>query len=365
MLVLLMNSIAWDTRVKKIVKELDDLGKNPIVISVEQEGTHLKIVGNAKLKPVFFTGGRYFFPGVSRILLFYLFLREAARQCTQEQVIWCNDLNTLLTGCILKLIFKLHLIYDTHEYAVDEIIGASKAVILLKKYYQRFLIRFADKVVSVSPLIAKQLQIDNPFLKDVVVLKNLPDIDLKKRLPINLKEKYSIPSKNTVIVYHGSISNDYVVNELLKAFKFMEWPNVSFLVLGMGSRLCELRRRSSSMHHVNITDALPIDQLHGVLVSCDFGLVVYPPGCLNHEFCFPNKYFDYLANGVIPLIPDLQQMKEHIRETGFGCLMRDLQSYDDLIEAKSSMKMLFEKSNIQEESLWASHSQIIEERVIR
>lgn len=360
-----MNSISWDTRVKKIVKELADLGKKPIVISVEQEEAHLKIVGNAKLKPVFFKGGRYFFPGMSRIFLFFLFLRQAARQCTQEQTIWCNDLNTLLTGCILKSIFKCHLIYDTHEYAVDEIIGASNAVILLKKYYQRFLIRFADKVVTVSPLIAKQLQIDNPFLKDVVVLKNLPDIDLRKRLPINLKEKYSIPSENTVIAYHGSISNDYVVDELLKAFKVMEWPNVSFLVLGMGSRLRELRRHSSSMNHVNINDALPIDQLHDVLVACDFGLVVYPPGCLNHEFCFPNKYFDYLANGVIPIIPDLQQMKEHIRETGFGCLLGDFESYDDLIKAKSAMKMVYEKSNIQGESLWASHSQIIEERIVR
>lgn len=364
MLVLLKNSVQWDSRVKKIIKTFRKFGVETQLLSVESTLDIYEIENLGKVDFVFHHSKRMIVPGLSLMFLNIKFIRAAICLHTRGRPIYCNDLNTLLTGCMLKILFRSKLIYDTHEYAADEVVDGSAWKKNLIMFYQKLLLNLVDQVVTVSPLIAQQLKADYPFISDPIVVKNLPDLSPTQFDTFNIYTEYNIDEAAIVIVYHGNISTDYVVDALVKTFARMNSKNIEFLILGLGTKFQELLSKSKEFDHVKIRTAVSQDRLYTILNNCDFGLVIYPPGCLNHEYCFPNKYFDYVACGVVPIIPDLQQLKQHISETGFGVMAHQVKSYEDLDKLRSKMKKTYINSGLRVSVLWDVSERVIEEQLL-
>lgn len=362
MLILLKNSIVWDSRVKKILNTFKRNGIETHLLSVEKNKENLP-VDNEQNSVVIHKNRRIVLPGVSRLLLNCKFLYKSLKLGRRHHTVYCNDLNTLLFGVLCRLLFKCRVIYDSHEYAVDETIGAPLWKKCAIKSYQMLLLKWVDKVVTVSPLIAKQLVIDNPFVSEPIVVKNLPEITQDTK-PLDIVRKYSLKDSTIKIVYHGNISSNFVVESLIETFDNMSWDGVEFLVFGVGSKVQDLKNLSTRFSHVHIFDPVSPSILYSILAGCDFGLVVYQQGCLNHEYCFPNKYFDYLACGVIPIVPQLKQLSSHIAETGYGIHAFEISEFGDLKSLKDKMDRIYHVKNYKNEYTWESSEQVIVDYVI-
>ncbi|MEJ2161645.1 MAG: glycosyltransferase [Chromatiales bacterium] len=75
-----------------------------------------------------------------------------------NDIIHCNDINTLPAGTLLKALTggRARVVYDAHEFESNHKAGQSALSIRLMQLLEGFFIRFADKVVTVSDSIADE-----------------------------------------------------------------------------------------------------------------------------------------------------------------------------------------------------------------
>ncbi|MBF4438155.1 hypothetical protein ERJ77_27460, partial [Vibrio anguillarum] len=72
-------------------------------------------------------------------------------------VLHCNDLNGFFVGFCCKLTRpKIIIVYDSHEFAINDVPNQSARSIKLKKILEGFLIKFAHGVINVSDSIANE-----------------------------------------------------------------------------------------------------------------------------------------------------------------------------------------------------------------
>ena len=211
--------------------------------------------------------------------------------------------------------------------------------------------KFVDKVVTVSPLLAEQLKIDCKEKLEIIVVENFPKVVETENDDYSMSD-FHFDENTLTFVYHGNVSSKYVVESLVEVFIKLQKHKVKFLILALGSKVGELKLKCREMNNVFIRAAVPLEMLYPILNKCDFGLIVYPPGCLNHEFCLPNKYFDYLACGVIPIIPDLQQLACHVNDTGYGLKYSDLKSDAEFDHIKIEQEIVYKETNLKEKINW-------------
>ena len=86
---------------------------------------------------------------------FWNYLREMPRK---PAVVHCNDLDTLLVGVLAKRYYGCRLVYDAHEfYPVSDPHGKWLDITFFS-LIERLLIRHADAVVTVNPMLGEAMR---------------------------------------------------------------------------------------------------------------------------------------------------------------------------------------------------------------
>ena len=97
--------------------------------------------------------------GINSITLYWRFLKKSL-QFKDFETIHCNDLNTLPIGIFIKFLGKKSkVIYDSHEYAINDVPNQSKWSIRLKYFLENILIRFADEVIQLVNLLQMSMHV--------------------------------------------------------------------------------------------------------------------------------------------------------------------------------------------------------------
>jgi glycosyltransferase involved in cell wall biosynthesis len=210
----------------------------------------------------------------------------------REKIIHCNDLNGLFVGVLSKALnWKQKLIYDSHEFAINDIPNQSYYSIKAKYFLEKILIRFADQVIVVSDSIANEYSRLYNIKKPNLIL-NCPAYIEQNKNDI-FRQNLGIKHDQLIFLYQGGLSGGRGIEILLKAFELRAELDCVLVCMGYGPLEEMVKGYSSRNQNIFYHPAVAQNILLDYTSSADFGILFYEDSCLNHRFCSPNKIFEY------------------------------------------------------------------------
>ena len=346
---IVLNHFTNDNRVLKEVLSLKKSGYSPVVVSLhaeglkEQENIHGVLVHRIRLKSRNWSKNK-----LVQLLKYFEFFYKTIKHYRQYEIIHCNDLNTLPIGVFIKQFFNKNtkIIYDAHEYEINDIPHEKKYMIKLKYYLENFLIHYVDGVLTVSDSIAQEYQKMYSISKPLLVLNTPVYQEIKKR---NLfREKLEIKKNQNIFLYQGGLSHGRGIETLLKTFQIIydehEYSLETMPVLiCMGYGVLEKEIQDSAKVYPNIFfhSAVSIDVLLDYTSSADVGILFYENSCLNHKYCSPNKIFEYLMAEIPIIVSNLYEMKRLVEMYSVGVVVED----DTPLSLQNAVKNIMKRDN--------------------
>jgi glycosyltransferase involved in cell wall biosynthesis len=234
------------------------------------------------------------------------------------RVIHAHSLSVLPLAVLLKKLKKLTLIYDTHELETEtvNIRGIRKTI---SKWLEKKLIQSADHIIAVSDSIAQWYQATYK-LPTVLVIRNIPYYQELPHPPVPLKRLLGIEEDEILFLYQGVINAGRGINETLDLFKNTE-KNKHILFIGHGSYAETIKQLQNEFKNIHYLPAMPFDELIQHTMGADVGIHMIEPNCLNHQYCLPNKIFEYLHAGIALLVRDTPEMAAIVKQHECGWLL--------------------------------------------
>jgi len=230
-------------------------------------------------------------------------------------VIVCNDWNTLPLGYRLAQRNKAKLIYDSHEMATRQFgIKLLKwffmikplACIIEKKY-----IHSAYLVSAVSPGIVNALK-EKYSIKNAILLRNIP-------IQVSKGENGiydDIEHEKVRIYYHGGVTRLRGLEILAKAT--VKAKNIE-LYLRLVGDFAWLKKRFENQPNIFFLEPEPPTTIGQDFHRFDIGATIFPPNSFNHIHVMPNKFFEYVLNGLPVLVSEENvDLYELVREYSLG-----------------------------------------------
>jgi glycosyltransferase involved in cell wall biosynthesis len=178
---IVLNNFKNDSRVLKENSTLQKAGYRVQVVALheeplkEREDVQSIPVHRVKLRSRNWSKNKFI-----QLLKYFEFIYRVVKEYKNSNIIHCNDLNTLPIGVIVKKFFNKNtkIIYDAHEYEINDTPNENRYKIKIKYFLERFLIKYADKVITVSDSIANAyvalyniekptLVLNTPFYKNI------------------------------------------------------------------------------------------------------------------------------------------------------------------------------------------------------
>ena len=315
-LILLKSDFDIDSRVKKIMKMMFSFG-NPVIICNSSKIT------SGNIRTVGFISKRRLLPGLALLSQFFSFIKVINKtQPHLFQVCYCNDLITLPMGVYIKLFFnhKIKIIYDAHEYEINQKPNQSKLSIFANYLLEKALIRFACSVITVSNSIADEYVRLYGIKKPALVL-NCPPYKIVAQKDI-FRKTLNIGKDQTIFLYQGGLSEGRGIEVILETYKEL---NSDTVVVFMGYGPMESLIKDYAQKHSNIFfhPAVTQDILLDYTASADYGILFYENTCLNNYYCSPNKMFEYIMAGIPVIVSNLYEMRKIVEQNNIGFIAEE------------------------------------------
>lgn len=213
----------------------------------------------------------------------------------------------------------IRLIYDSREIysALGSLSDRPLAQWITSRIEQRYLRNVTTVLASgqadidyIKPLFPRGI--------DYKLLMNLPPkVEIRK--PINLHQRFDIPSPKNIAIYQGAISKGRGLDICIEAFKKI--PDWHLIILGEGPYLAKLLARNIETPNVHLPGAVPYTDLLNYTAGADLGLSLIEPISESYKQALPNKLFEYFMAGIPAIVSDLPAMRAVIEKSGGGVLV--------------------------------------------
>ena len=247
-----------------------------------------------------------------------------------------HALSLLPLGVLLKFVLSAKLVYDAHELET-EVNGLSGWRKQFVKFIERSLIRHCDHVFVVGDAIA-DWYMDEYRIKRPTVVMNTPKYRKSLRTD-RLRRELKIPEGKTIFLYQGGLAPSRGVELILETFRLMEGESCVVVFMGYGSLEEMIKDASNVYKNIYLHPAVPPDEVLEYTSSADVGLHLIGNTCLNHNYCMPNKLFEYLMAGLPVMVSNCQEMASFVRRNEVGVVVRDLRSESLVQSIKQFCKM--------------------------
>lgn len=236
-------------------------------------------------------------------------------------VVHAHDMNALPVAFLIAKIKRVPLVYDSHELWSESLHGNHpKWLLAIVQNVEVKLAHKANHVITVSESISNYLKthFQNP---NVSVVRNVPSY-IHDSSYNYFRENLPISESTPIFLYQGLISEARGVKMLLNAI--LELPkdlSFSFVFLGDGpfkEELGELIIKYNLSDKVFNLKGVSQNILLKYTSSADIGVHALDNSCLNHEYCLPNKVFEYLNAGIGLICPDLIELSKFIESEKVG-----------------------------------------------
>lgn len=304
-LVSVTNELATDQRVNRTCLTLQKAGFEVELIGRQYKNSPQlnKRTYACKRMHLRFKKGPLFYAEYN-IRLFFLLLFSKA------DVLFSNDLDTLLPNYLVSRLKGKKLIYDSHELFTElpELTGRPFVKGVWHKL-EKFLFPKLEHIITVNQSIADIYT--KKYNKTIQVVRNIP-LQSKLSIPIT-KEEMGFQEDDFLIILQGAgINIDRGAEEALEAMKYVF--GAKLLIIGSGDVFEKLKQMRTDMHltkKVIIIDKLPYPELQKYTAIADLGLSLDKDTNLNYRFSLPNKVFDYIHSNtplMVSRLPELMNL---------------------------------------------------------
>jgi len=275
-----------------------------------------------RFRLLFNTGFLFYAEFNTRLFFKLLFLKK--------ELLWSNDLDTLLPNYLISKLFFKKLIYDTHEYftEVPELIGR-KRTRSFWLFIEKMIFPKLKNVITVNAKLAEIYS--QKYHVPVTVVKNVPfDKPFYDPRPI----KFGKPNQK-VIIYQGSINMGRGLELMIDTMPHLK--NCILVIIGDGYLLQKLKSRTTALalqeKVLFLGKVLPKD-LHDFTKNADLGISLEEDLGLNYRYALPNKLFDYIQAGIPVIASDLPLFNKMLTRFKVGEILkkRDSKSLSSLVE---------------------------------
>jgi glycosyltransferase involved in cell wall biosynthesis len=172
-------------------------------------------------------------------------------------------------------------------------LGDGHPLVRLLRWIERRSVRFADRVVCVSPYDAGIVTARSAPRRAPAVVLNVPEERLFSRLP----EEEEAQDARLRLVTHGSILKRYGIETLIRAMPLIREraPGAEAWIIGEGEYRDDLQSLAANLgleESVLFLDWRPIEEIPALLRQTDIGVVP-----AEVPWLLPNKLFEYVALG--------------------------------------------------------------------
>ncbi|MBU1667496.1 glycosyltransferase [bacterium] len=314
---IVLNNFKNDSRVLKENISLQNAGYKVLIVALHEEPLDEfdKVQGvdvhRIKLKSI--TWSKNLFMSMLKYMEWSYRIIKLYRK---SDIVHCNDLSALPVGVAIKYFNKnVKIVYDAHEYEteVDGLNGMRKT---LTKFFEKFLIKYVDKTITVSNAIANEYVRLYNIPKPSLVLNTPPYKEIEKK--DIFREALNIQKDKTIFLYQGGLSGGRGIEILLDTFKLINDEKSVIVFMGYGPLENLIQEASKRYKNIYFHKAVTPDVLLDYTCSADFGILFYENSCLNHYYCSPNKMFEYLMAEIPVIVSSLYEMKRLVEDYNIG-----------------------------------------------
>lgn len=319
---ILMTDYQLDSRVRNETVSLVNDGYNVDVYCLKSKNIFTdEVRENVKLKRFGIVGNKIFTFLSAYISMFFYSLGK------KIDSVHAHDVNALPVAYIISLFKRVPLVYDTHElWSQSHHSISSKFVLNIVAFMEKFFAKRATKIITVSDSIKNYLE-KHFKMNNIEVIRNIPSYTHKGNYNL-FREKYNLSEDIRICLYQGLISKtrgvDLIVKAALEVCKKND--NVVFFFLGDGPYLEELKKLvidSQLEEKIYILGKIDQNELLKYTMSADIGVHAISNTCLNHEYCLPNKVFEYIHSHVVLVVTNLVELSKFVEENEVGVTFED------------------------------------------
>lgn len=330
----------------------DKLKENELILGVKVHRMKLITKSWLKYKPI-------------QIMKLFEFVIRFIFQYRNVDIIHCNDLGGLFVGVCTKVTKpKLILVYDSHEFAINQLPYQSKISIWFLKVVENFLIKYAQKVINVSVSISNEYSRLYNISKPSVVL-NCPHFSLLPKRNL-FRENLGIRTNQTIFLYQGKLSKERNIEMLIEAFSEQKSDKNVLVCMGYGPLEKFIQEKALQHTTIYFHRAVKPNLLLNFTNSADYGIIFYEDSCLNHRYCLPNKLFEYLMAGLPVLTSNLTEMKRLVEteEAGIVAEENTAEGFRKALQASLKQNYIATQQNVfvaRKKYCWEEQEKILKE----
>ena len=258
---------------------------------------------------------------MGKLKAYVAFVKESVVYCKHFDILHCNDINMLPIAVIIKKFYNknVKIVYDAHEHETETyaLRGVQKKI---TKLSEKYLISYADKVITVSDSIANAYVELYNIAKPALVLNAPPYKEVAKH--DKFREAFKIEGK-TIFLYQGSLGRNRGIELLLEVFKAIDDNESIIVFMGYGDLEALIIEASKESDNIFFHQAVSPDVLLDYTVSADFGIATIEDSCLSYRYCLPNKLFEYIMAEVPVIVSNLPEMRKVVQEGSVGVVLEE------------------------------------------
>ena len=306
------NDLTTDQRVEKTCEALSEIGYDVVLVGRKLK-TSLPIQKNYKtvrFRLLFNKGFLFYAEFNIRLFIFLLF--------TKKNLLFSNDLDTLLPNYLLSLLQQKTLVFDSHELfsEIPELVTKPR-IKNFWLYLEKKLIPKLKNVITVSNSIKNHYL--NLYGVSATVVRNIPKIQKidPKEFDVNTDEK-------KIILYQGAVNIGRGIELMIDTMPLLD--AYLFIVIGDGDILKELKEKvklQNLNNKVKFLGKKSPEELKRLTLSASIGMSLEEDLGLNYRYALPNKVFDYLHANIPVIIADLPEMRALIEKYSIGEILTE------------------------------------------
>lgn len=284
-----------------------------------------------------------------------LVAQQIRSECDIENfdVVHIQDYKALELGLDLYQGTK-KLVYDAHEYLP----GIDQAG-PLQDYFEdleKIGIALSEAVITVSPIIAERIIVEQNPSCEVTVIRNTPLVDVESG-PRDIRQDTGLGNEVPLVVYSGSVAPQRGLATLLDAMLDLESIHLAVVAPNQHSLDGYLNsgKYASLSSRLHVVPFVSPGQVAHYLRTADVAVHPMPSHIdgrevLNHQFALPNKWFEYVRAGLPVVVSDVEALSALVRECGNGEVFasNDPHSLADALKKVFSEKPKYQENVTQE-----------------
>jgi glycosyltransferase involved in cell wall biosynthesis len=226
--------------------------------------------------------------------------RRARAESVRPAAIVCHDLFGLMAGVRAKRHLGSPLLYDSHEYWPQADLLGEAWEERVTTSIERRLIRRADRVVSVSPPLARHLE----RLYGIDDVLAVPNAEPRARRPA----EPAAPRRPVRFLLQGQVARGRGIERLLASWAELDEPEAVLYLRcppnDFSAELVERFGRPIDAGRIVVAPPVGEHELVAAAAEADVGVIPYVGPNLNHVYACPNKLSQYMQAGLAILASD-------------------------------------------------------------